>query len=393
MKKVLIITNLFPNKYNELAGIFVKLQADELAKDYEVRVVATSFPHKPGKNQVSYDGYDVINVYFPTINMVYLSSLIFYKHYAGKVISGVIQDWGPDIIHVHDCRHVPELICLHSILETNEIPQFLTVHNIRTHPERIRNHLSKWVYKHMLARAYTGYDCIFSVNSSLKDALSEFYPPEKIQVVGNAVNPIPRFDHKGFEAIHAVLPEQEFKIISVGNLKKEKGFDILIKAVHNLVKRDYNITIMIVGEGVEKVALEKLTSELELAGKVIFTGRLDNKFVRNVLRLFDAFVLPSYSETFGIAYLEAMDAELPVIGVVGQGVDGVIEDGVSGLLANPRDIEDLTAKIKQLIDDPGLAKSLAYEGKKLIEAKYRLVNLISKYKIVYNNYIKSMNHT
>ena len=110
---------------------------------------------------------------------------------------------------------------------------------------------------------------------------------------------------------------------------------------------------------------------------------MKNEIVRNLYNLFDAFVLASYSETFGVVYIEAMYAGLPVIGIRGQGIDGVVKDGENGFLATPRDVEDLVEKIEYIINNRESVKAIAARGQSLIRNKYRIEQLIKKITDVY----------
>jgi teichuronic acid biosynthesis glycosyltransferase TuaC len=161
-------------------------------------------------------------------------------------------------------------------------------------------------------------------------------------------------------------------------LKKEKGFDLLIEAVSILAKKNYAIQVFIVGKGEEKDRLIAEIDRLGLSDQVFLTGDLGNDIVRNLYPLFDAFILASYSESFGIVYIEAMFAGLPVIGVRGQGIDGIIQNGVNGLLVNPRDAGDLSDKIEYIITNIDLVKEMAEKGQLLVKQNFQLTQLINK---------------
>jgi len=383
MKKLLIITDMYPNKYNPVSEVFVKHQVDELAKRYEVRVIATIFSHKYSIEQNNVTDVKMTFVYYPLIRNFYLTSLLFYRLYAIPEIKRVILSWKPDLIHVHDCRHVPELILLHSCLNSFSIPRYLTVHNIRTHPSMIKSSRFKWLYRMCFNKSYSGWKHIFTVNDRLKDFILKQVRAAKITNVGNAIGPLPQIDSGLLDKYKTLLDGQSFKIIAVGNLKAEKGFDLLINSVHNLIVKNRKIQVIIIGSGVEEFNLARQINKLDLQGSIILTGGIDNDIVRNLYPLFDAFVLASYSETFGIVYLEAMFAGIPVIGVIGQGIDGIIQPGINGWLVKPRDTEDLTEKIESIMNNRDTAQALAINGQNLVKESYQLSSLIDRITKIY----------
>lgn len=383
MKRVLIITDLFPDKFSPSSEVFVQQQVQELAKSYEVRVIATRFKHSYCVEQEDHLTYKVTYIYMPVIKYVYLSLIYSYRKFALPVINEVIKDWQPDIIHVHDYRHVPELFLLHKCLDQYQIPRYLTAHNIRTHPVMARTVAFKWFYRLCLKKSYSGWKHIFTVNDRIRNIISGDVQVTGIQNIGNAIGPVSEIESGDLDKYKSMLDEKSYKIISVGNLKKEKGFDILIEAVSKIIKKKYDIQLFIVGKGAEKVRLLNAIKKLGLERNITLTGDLKNAVLRNLYALFDAFVLASYSETFGVVYIEAMYAGLPVIGIRGQGIDGVVKDFENGFLAKPRDVEDLAAKIEYIICNRESVKAIAARGQSLIKNEYRIDQLIKKITDVY----------
>jgi teichuronic acid biosynthesis glycosyltransferase TuaC len=383
MQKLLIITDMYPHKYNRVAGVFVYHQSVELSKKLQVRVISTTFPYKYEKNTSQEDNIKVTRVYFPVSWPYLINSVLCYKHYALKVIKTVYEEWQPDIIHVHDCRHIPELLVLRRWLNRNHTKQYLTLHNIRTHPERMSGNILAWIYNSALKFSLQGWTQILTVNEKLRQWVLPYTEEHRIAIIGNAIPPIDLLDNKQIKEIRDNLEPNSFKIISAGNLVKEKDFSLLIEVVNSLVNKGNKIQLMIIGEGLEHNHLQTLIISKNMGERILLTGSLDNEVVRNLYPCFDAFVLPSYSETFGIVYIEAMYAGIPVIGVKGQGIDGIIQDNENGLLMNPHDADDLAAKILTLINNKAMTQAMAQKGQKLIKEHYMLSNLITKIEQMY----------
>lgn len=369
---------MFPDKYNPNGEVFVKHQANELAKSFDVRVIATRLKRRLSFEEDDKNGYTVTYLYMPYIKHFFLSLVFSYHNFAIPRINRVIKEWKPDIIHVHDFKHVPELFQLSYYLKRYNIPRYLTVHNLRTHPSVIKRQCTRWFYRMTFRGAYTGWNHIFTVNDNIKKIITNQTNVTRISNIGNAVGPAPEVPEAQIEQYRRLLSDNNFKIISVGNLKAEKGFDILVKSVGILMQKRYPIQVIIVGKGEEKDNLLTEINRQGLTDNIILTGDLSNALVRNLYPLFDAFVLPSYCETFGVVYIEAMYAGLPTIGVSGQGIDGVIKHGINGFLVNPQDSTDLAEKIEYIINNKDSVIPIAKNGQDLVRDEYQLSRLIKR---------------
>ncbi len=384
MKKLLIITDLYPNKYNQVAGVFVMHQAIELRNYFDVRVISSSFSYPYEVNTLMSDGIELTSVYFPIWKKYFLSSIIAYRTFALPVIKKLCRSWQPDYIHVHDCRHVPELFQLNNYLSSHNIPRFLSLHNIKTHPTNLGGNLLSAFYNVLLSKALSGWNHVFCVNDNLRNWVLPYTTPKRISVIGNAIHPTSEMGGIDLSQFQKWLMPQTFKVIAAGNLVVTKGYDLLLQAVHKLISTGMSIQLLIIGAGEDENRLRKIIESLNLSDIVMMPGSFDNASLRQLYPLFDAFILPSYSETFGIVYLEAMYAGIATVGVKGQGIDGVITDRETGFLLAPKSIDAIVELIIYLEQNPEQVKIVAKRGAELVRMDYMLPKLIKQMVGIYD---------
>lgn len=161
------------------------------------------------------------------------------------------------------------------------------------------------------------------------------------------------------------LPERRpaadgtFRIASVGRLHVNKGFDTLIRAVHELRSRGHAVSLTIAGEGPARPELEALIGALELGAHVRLAGSLPEEGVRALLADADVFALVSREEALGVVFMEAMATGLPVIGPATGGVGEIITHRRDGLLVAPGDTLATIEAIEQLLLDRALLQSMS----------------------------------
>ena len=141
------------------------------------------------------------------------------------------------------------------------------------------------------------------------------------------------------------ISENAFVVGSVGRLVAEKNQLPLLDAIAELRASGADVHLMLVGDGPMRAALERRADELRISGAVTFTGALPD--VRPALRSFDVFVLPSLSETFSNAALEAMAMQVPVILTRTGGAAEMIEHGKEGYIV---DVADLPSQLPELLN-------------------------------------------
>jgi glycosyltransferase involved in cell wall biosynthesis len=169
------------------------------------------------------------------------------------------------------------------------------------------------------------------------------------------------------------LPKNCKIILSVCRLSFEKNIETLIKALKQISNE--NIFLIIVGKGDQKRYLEELVKRLNLTKNVIFTGERTD--VERFYSIADLFVLPSIYEGFGLVYLEAMASGIPCIGLkpdypkIIVGSNEVIDDGITGFLADPYSLDSLVEKIDRVLSDDELKRKLGNNGRKVCEKRFK----------------------
>lgn len=179
------------------------------------------------------------------------------------------------------------------------------------------------------------------------------------------------------------ISEDEVVIGSVGTLGTgiNKGMNYCIEAMSILAKKYSNIRLLIVGDGELRNTLEKQAKDLGLEGAVKFLGfRRDVDLILNAI---DIFVLASPFEPCGIAMIEAMATEKPVVGSASGGSLEIIEDGITGFLFTPGDSEELARIIGRLIGDEKLRNGIGVKARKRVEEKFEAKKYVRQLESVY----------
>ncbi len=148
-------------------------------------------------------------------------------------------------------------------------------------------------------------------------------------------------------------------VFALGRHVRQKGFDVLLDAMPEVPESH---DLILAGDGPERSALEAQSAALGLTHRVHFTGRLDPAAVRRYMKGAAVFVLPSRHEPFGIVNLEAMASGTPVVATRVGGVPEFVEDGVSGVLVEPGDVEGLASAIRQALIDQLASEKLSEQG-------------------------------
>lgn len=186
-------------------------------------------------------------------------------------------------------------------------------------------------------------------------------PPERLAVVPEPID-LEVWDDQFWRAPRR--PRNGPVVLSVARMYPRKRLADLLHAAAILRARVPGIQVRVVGRGPEWDALSRLHAELGLGDVVTLLGDLSRERLAEEYVNASVFCLPSVQEGFGIVFLEAMAAELPVVACRIAAVPEVVLDGTTGLLVPPRDPAALAEALERLIREPALAKRLGQEGRR-----------------------------
>jgi glycosyltransferase involved in cell wall biosynthesis len=168
---------------------------------------------------------------------------------------------------------------------------------------------------------------------------------------------------------------------SVGALRAQKRFDVLLRAAAELKQRCPGVRVVIAGEGAERAGLEQLATELGLGDTLLMLGARTD--VPDVLRAFDVAVTSSDFEGSPLSVMEYMEAGLPVVATAVGGLPQIIEDGVHGILVPRRDPAALAGAIEELLTNPERRRALGDAGRERRRSEFDLGVMVSRIEQLY----------
>lgn len=168
-------------------------------------------------------------------------------------------------------------------------------------------------------------------------------------------------------------------------LRPEKGLDLLIRAFAAIAPAEHRLKLLVLGDGPLRDDLERLSVDLGVGEHVVFQPGAPD--VEAWLRATDIFVLPSHSESFSNALLEAMATGCCVIGSRVGGTPELITDGETGLLFEPGNVDDLASQLRRAIEDDHLRARLAASAVSFTHEKLSLARFVERLENLYTDLI------
>ena len=174
-------------------------------------------------------------------------------------------------------------------------------------------------------------------------------------------------------------------IFCAARLIKQKGLDVLLSACSKLRKLNIRFKCLIAGDGYEKPNLERQIISLGIKNNVELLGNKCQEEIVELLSKATIFALPSRSEGIPVALMEAMAMRVPVVSTNVCGIPELVEDGKSGILIQPDDIDGLTQALKKLLADKDLRLSFAEVGYEKVFRNFNIKNQIDKLLHIYQS--------
>jgi glycosyltransferase involved in cell wall biosynthesis len=263
----------------------------------------------------------------------------------------------------------------------------------RKHPMRLVTTMHGWVEHTWRTRLYyrvdrwslPRYERVICVSDDLLRACRKSgVASEKSILIENAIDTDQFRRQKSITDAKQILdwPPTRFLVGAVGRLSPEKAFDILIGAVHELIKCGIDLGLVIAGEGAEQNSLQALVDKLGLSDRVRLVGFQSD--LRPLYEAMDLYVLSSLREGLPNVLLEAMALEVPVVATRIAGIPRLIADGENGLLLPAGDQAALAQAIRRAWESSKLRSNLAIAGRKTIEERYSFAVRMRKVAAIYD---------
>lgn len=270
---------------------------------------------------------------------------------ASKMVS-VAMNEKLDLLHVHYAiPHASAAYMAKQILKTHGIsmPVVTTLHG--TDITLVGKDAS---YEPVVTFSINQSDGVTAVSEDLrKETYEHFKITNEIEVIPNFIDLEKFKKQKKDHFKKAICPNNEALIVHTSNFRKVKRIGDVITIFNNLHKK-IPAKLLMIGDGPERVHAEQQCRDLGICDDVRFLGKLEA--VEEVLSVADLFLMPSEKESFGLAALEAMACEVPVITSNTGGIPELNIHGVTGFLSNIGDVDDMTKNALFILDKANLPK-------------------------------------
>ncbi|MGB5497451.1 MAG: N-acetyl-alpha-D-glucosaminyl L-malate synthase BshA [Maribacter sp.] len=289
-----------------------------------------------------------------------------------------VKMFGIDLLHVHYAiPHAYAGYMAKKMLEEEGIylPMITTLHGtditlVGKHP----------FYKTAVNFSINQSDVVTSVSENLKQRTLEIFDIKKeIEVVPNFIDKS-KYSTSFTDCQRSLMAEDNERIIThISNFRAVKHIPDVIH-IFNKIQKEIPAKLVMVGEGPEKENAEFLCEQLGIMDKVHFLGNSNE--IDRILCFSDLFLLPSKSESFGLAALEAMINRVPVISTNAGGIPEVNIHGVTGYLSEVGDVEDMAGNALKILKDDTILEEFK-ENAAEVAKKFDILNVLPLYESIY----------
>jgi glycosyltransferase involved in cell wall biosynthesis len=227
---------------------------------------------------------------------------------------------------------------------------------------------------------------IIAVSESVRNFIIQWHriKPARVVTLYNGID-INKYNgnNKEQNLLHEFNLQKNFVIIGfIGRLEEVKGLDYLLEAATVIVKKNKEARFLIVGEGSQKRFLQQKAQDLGIGKYIIFPGFRED--VDEILAAIDILVMPSISEAFPTAILEAMASKKPVIATTVGGVPEIVVNRETGILIPAKNIESLANAIIDLMQSSEKRSVMGLKGRERVAEHFSIERMVENYENLYD---------
>jgi N-acetyl-alpha-D-glucosaminyl L-malate synthase BshA len=246
-------------------------------------------------------------------------------------------------------------------------------------------------YKHVVEYSIDKSNGVTAVSEYLKqETYNHFDIKQDIRVIPNFID-LDRFKKSNKSHFKkAICPNGEKVVVHVSNFRKVKRVPAVVQVFAKILEHGIPAKLLLVGDGPDRQKAEQQCRDLGICDHTRFLGKLDE--VEEVLSIADLFLIPSGSETFGLAALEAMSCSVPVISSDIGGLPEVNVHGETGYMCDLDDIECMADYAKEILTNDALFNRLSDNARKRAEL-FTQDMIVDKYEDFYMEVMQGMHQT
>ena len=286
----------------------------------------------------------------------------------------VAQEENLDLLHVHYAipHSISAILARESLKPQRRLPVITTLHGTDiTLVGADRSYLPITRYGIMQS------DGVTAISHYLKNATKETFQFDDIEVIPNFICQSDYQRHPVEQLRKTLAPEDEPLLVHVSNFRPVKRPVDCVEILSRVLKWGSKTRLIMVGDGSERMNVEHRARCLGILDKCSFVGKQPK--IVDYLSASDVLLLPSEQESFGLAALEAMACEVPVVASRVGGIPEVVTDGETGFLSEVGDVDKMAADAAKLLTDRGLRLTMGKRARESAVSRYRTDIVIPQY--------------
>jgi N-acetyl-alpha-D-glucosaminyl L-malate synthase BshA len=290
-----------------------------------------------------------------------------------------------DLLHVHYAipHSISAILARESLKPNRHLPVITTLHGTDiTLVGADRSYLP--ITRYGIVQS----DGVTAISNYLKEETKETFQFDDIEVIPNFVCQSEYARHPVDELRTKLSPSGEPLLVHVSNFRPVKRPVDCVEILARVLKKGILTRLVMVGDGSERTNVEHRARCLKVDDKITFVGKQPN--IVDYLSASNVLLLPSEQESFGLAALEAMACEVPVVASRVGGLPEVVTDGETGFLSEVGDVDQMAENAARLLADPELRKKMGESARESAISRYRTDIVIPKYIDYYNRVLSKV---